>query len=195
MKRIIPVWIACAVLALVLAGCRTASSSASVQPGSASPAVSSSSDASAVSQSSSFSQAKSDAPASSAHEKIDGDSFSDMMNGLTGYQPGTAGDSLKLYIAACGMLNFSEGYSTSQEQALRDALEQALSSMDQQKRETLAEIFPAVDSAARNILKNGVESMSDILSDAGNPNLYDSYTSERYDQVASILAEYLNSDD
>lgn len=196
MKRIISVWGVCAVLALILAGCRTAFSSGSAQPESASSTVYSSSAASAVSQSSSASQSKGTASSSSsAHEEIDDNAFNNMMNELIGYQPGTAGDSLKLCIAACGVLNFSEGYDTTQEQALRNALEQELSSIDQQQRETLAKNFHTVDGVAQNILKNGVESMSDILSDAGNPNLYDSYTSERYDQVASILAEYLNLDD
>ena len=47
----------------------------------------------------------------------------EMMDALAAYQPGTAGSSLKVYIAACGVLNYAEEYDSSMEDTLRSSVE------------------------------------------------------------------------
>lgn len=194
MKRAISALTVCAAMLLALAGCRAASSSSSAQTGSTSSSTPDVSVSSSAAASTSSVPAKSVASGTAAaRDEIDDGAFDDMMDALAGYQPGTSGASLKLYTAACGVLNFAEGYGDGQEQALRGALEQTLSSMDKAGREALADSFPDVDAAAREILENGVDSVSGVLADAGNPNLYDSYDAEKYEAVASVLTESLNA--
>ena len=116
-----------------------------------------------------------------------------MMDALEGYQPGTAGASLKLYTAACGVLNFSETYEAAQADSLRTALNEALSETDEETRAMLAADFDDVDGAAREILTKGVDAMSGVLADAGNPNRYDAYDADRYEAAASVLTEVLDA--
>lgn len=192
----------CTALLFALAGCGGAgsSSSASTAAGSSSPAFSSSFEATGASHDPAEAASVSSQSQSSAsgctplRKEIDVEAFRAMMDALAVYQPETAGASLKLYVAACGVLNFSEGYDGDQEQALREALEQALDSMDEAQRTALAEAFPAVNGAAQGIVENGLDSVSDILSDAGNPNRYNAYDAERYAQVAALLSEALTTD-
>ena len=197
-KKIVSAMAVCSAVLLVLTGCRnvpssapsgsTASSSQSSSPGSSSPAQSVSS-----SRETGSSGKASSAPA--ADEPLDAEAFSDMMDALEGYQPGTAGASLKLYTAACGVLNFSETYSENQADSLREALEETLSEMDAETRAQLADSFPDVDSAAQEILKKGVEAMSGILADAGNPNRYPSYDAEKYKDAVTLLTEMIDAAD
>lgn len=49
---------------------------------------------------------------SAAEGEID-PAVQEMMDALAAYQPGTAGSSLKVYIAACGVLNYAEEYDSS----------------------------------------------------------------------------------
>ena len=143
MKRAISALAVCAVMLLALAGCRAASSSSSAQTGSTSSSTPDVSVSSSAAASTSSVPAKSVASGTAAaRDEIDDGAFDDMMDALAGYQPGTSGASLKLYTAACGVLNFAEGYGDGQEQALRGALEQTLSSMDKAGREALADAFP-----------------------------------------------------
>lgn len=191
-KKIVSAIAVCSAVLIVLTGCRnvpssapsesTASSSQSSSPGISSPAQSVSSSLETGS-----SGKASSAPA--ADEPLDAEAFGDMMDALEGYQPGTAGASLKLYTAACSVLNFSETYDSDQADSLREALEESLSKMDDETRAQLADSFPDIDSAAQEILKKGVEAMSGTLADAGNPNSYESYDSQKYADAAAVLAQ------
>ena len=191
-KKVVSAMAVCSAVLIVLTGCRnvpssapsgsTASSSQSSSPGSSSPAQSVSS-----SRETGSSGKASSAPA--ADEPLDAEAFGDMMDALEGYQPGTAGASLKLYSAACGVLNFSETYDRDQADSLREALEETLAEMDAETRAQLADSFPDIDSAAQEILKKGVEAMSGTLADAGNPNAYESYDSQKYADAAAVLAQ------
>lgn len=113
------------------------------------------------------------------------------MTALTGYQPGTSGGSLKRYIAACGVLNFAQQYDGSRAEQLRSDLDSYLSALDKETLAVLKESCEDIDLAARDILSKGVDGVSDILSDAGNPNQYEVYDSDKYEAVARILGETL----
>ena len=115
-----------------------------------------------------------------------------MMDALTSYEPGTAGSSLKACIAACGVLNYAEGYDESQEQTLRTSIENYLAQADADTLARLQEGRDDVELAAAEILTGSEESKA-LLSDAGNPNEYDSYHSEKYEAVILVLQDVLDS--
>ena len=167
------------IAALSLAGCRALSSSVA-SAGSAAPTASSASGSFDASS-----------RAASLSKTLENTSFDEMMTALTGYQPGTSGGSLKRYIAACGVLNFAQQYDDSRAEQLRSDLDGYLSALDKETLAVLKESREDVDFAARDILSKGVDGVSDILSDAGNPNQYDIYDSDQYEAVARILGEAL----
>ena len=174
MKRLLPVLLLCT--AVLFASCArgTSSSEALSQSGASSPA------SAAPSQSSSS--------ASEEESAVDR-----MMNALASYQSGTAGSSLKLYVAACELLNFSEDYDSSQEQELRDDFTEYLTLCGDTVRATIEEGRASVDFAAQEILTQGVDAMADLLDEAGCTDLRDSYDAEKYEQVTAILDECLAS--
>ena len=92
-------WMALLFSVLLFVGC-TAGENSSSEPGSQ-PAPSSQAEES-----------------SSQAEEID-PAVREMMEALAGYQPGTAGSSLKVYIAACGVLDYAEEYDAAKEETLR----------------------------------------------------------------------------
>lgn len=178
MKRILTMLL-CGALAL-LSGCAPAGSSSSV------PADGESSLAQEDP-----SQAEEESRSETAAE-ID-PAVREMMEALAVYQPGTAGSSLKAYIAACGILNYAEEYDPSMEETLRDSITAWLAQADALTLECLLEGREAVELAAEEILAGSEEGRA-LLSDAGNPNRYESYSRENYDQVARILQELLDSE-
>ena len=158
-------WIAILLAALLLAGCAGNRQSSSLPPQSTPDQSSSQETLSPVSD----------------------PDFDEMMEALAAYQPGTAGSSLKVYIAACGVLNFSEQFDTSEAEQLQINLEAYLEDADQLAIEAIAAGQADVKSAAEAILDGGAESVKNVLESAGNPNRYNSYSREKYDQVAAIL--------
>ena len=113
-----------------------------------------------------------------------------MMDALTAYQPGTAGSSLKVYIAACGILNYAEGYDTADEETLRQGVTTWMNAAAPDTLEMVRETFYAVTGAAEGVLAGDAESLA-LLADAGSPNRYDSYDPDRYETVKNILTELL----
>lgn len=169
MKRILAVLMCMSLL--MLAGCSDAGSSSS-EP---------------ESQQSSSSQAE---ESSSEPEEAIDPAVREMMDALAVYQPGTAGSSLKAYIAACGVLNYAEEYDPSMEETLRGSAEAWLEQADELTLECLREGWEAVRSTAEEILSGSEESKA-MLADAGNPNRYESYDAARYEEVSGILGELL----
>ena len=49
-----------------------------------------------------------------------------------------------------------------------------------------------VDPTVQQVFTEGIASMQDQLSDAGNPNRYDTYTQEKYQNVVKAMEEVLN---
>ena len=169
MKRILAVLMCMSLL--MLAGCSDAGSSSS-EP---------------ESQQSSSSQAE---ESSSEPEEAIDPAVQEMMEALAVYQPGTAGSSLKAYIAACGVLNYAEEYDSSGEETLRSSATAWLEQADELTLECLQEGWEAVQSTAEEILTGSEESKA-MLADAGNPNRYESYDAARYEEVSGILGELL----
>lgn len=129
---------------------------------------------------------------SAAEGEID-PAVQEMMDALAAYQPGTAGSSLKVYIAACGVLNYAEEYDSSMEDTLRSSVEAWMAQADETTLECLREGREAVGIAAAEILTESEESKS-LLADAGNPNKYETYHPEKYDEVVLVLHELLDGD-
>ena len=109
---------------------------------------------------------------------------------LVHVQPGTAGSSLKVYIAACGILNYAEGYDTADEETLRRGVTAWMNAAAPDTLEMVRETFYAVTGAAEGVLAGDAESLA-LLADAGSPNRYDSYDPDRYETVKNILTELL----
>ena len=129
---------------------------------------------------------------SSQAEEID-PAVREMMEALAGYQPGTAGSSFKVYIAACGVLDYAEEYDTAKEETLRSDAAAWLAQADALIREGLLEGQEAVKQAAEAILSGSEESKA-LLADAGNPNRYESYHPERYEAVMQVLDDLLQAE-
>ena len=177
----------------LLAGCSTTGTGSS--GGSASGEVSSSEPSSSEPASSELgsgepatSEPSSGEPGSS--EPLDTSAVTEMMDALTAYQPGTAGSSLKVYIAACGILNYAEGYDTADEETLRRGVTAWMNAAAPDTLEMVRETFYAVTGAAEGVLAGDAESLA-LLADAGSPNRYDSYDPDRYETVKNILTELL----
>lgn len=141
------------------------------------------------SQSSSSAQTE---ESSSQPEEID-PAVREMMEALAGYQPGTAGSSLKVYIAACGVLDYAEEYDAAKEETLRSDVAAWLAQADPITREGLLEGQEAVRQAAEAILSGSEESRA-MLADAGVPNRYESYHPERYEAVMQVLDDLLQAE-
>ena len=162
-------WMALLFSVLLFVGC-TAGENSSSEPGS---------------QSAPSSQAE---ESSSQAEEID-PAVREMMEALAGYQPGTAGSSLKVYIAACGVLDYAEEYDAAKEETLRSDAAAWLAQADALTREGQE----AVKQAAEAILAGSEESKA-LLADAGNPNRYESYHPERYEAVMQVLDDLLQAE-
>lgn len=191
MKRFLALCLAAGLC--LLAGCSTTGTGSS--GGSASGEVSSSEPASSEPASSepSSGEPASSEPSSSepgSGEPLDTSAVTEMMDALTAYQPGTAGSSLKVYIAACGILNYAEGYDTADEETLRRGVTAWMNAAAPDTLEMVRETFYAVTGAAEGVLAGDAESLA-LLADAGSPNRYDSYDPDRYETVKNILTELL----
>ena len=191
MKRFLALCLAAGLC--LLAGCSTTGTGSS--GGSTSGEVSSSEPSSSEPASS---EPGSSEPASSelassepgSGEPLDTSAVTEMMDALTAYQPGTAGSSLKVYIAACGILNYAEGYDTADEETLRRGVTAWMNAAAPDTLEMVRETFYAVTGAAEGVLAGDAESLA-LLADAGSPNRYDSYDPDRYETVKNILTELL----
>lgn len=111
-----------------------------------------------------------------------------MLDGIMTYQPGTAGASLKLYIATFSVLNFAETYDhDTQEPFLREDIQTYLDGLSEEQVLQIADALPEVNALAQIVFMDGVASMESALSDAGNPNAYDEYNQEKYELVMDVL--------
>ena len=145
---------------------------------------------------SSSSQAESSSQEEESSSAAEGEidpAVQEMMDALAAYQPGTAGSSLKVYVAACGVLNYAEEYDSSMEDTLRSSVEAWMAQADETTLECLREGREAVGIAAAEILTESEESKAQ-LADAGNPNKYETYHPEKYDEVVLVLRELLDGD-
>ena len=186
MKRFLALCLAAGLC--LLAGCSTTGTGSS--GGSASGEVSSSELGSSEPASSELASSEPSSSEPDSGEPLDTSAVTEMMDALTAYQPGTAGSSLKVYIAACGILNYAEGYDTADEETLRQGVTAWMNAAAPDTLEMVRETFYAVTGAAEGVLAGDAESLA-LLADAGSPNRYDSYDPDRYETVKNILTELL----
>lgn len=121
--------------------------------------------------------------------------FDKMMEALTGYQQGTAGSSLKAYIAACGVLNFSEQFNEDEAAQFKIKLEDYMKNANELTISAIVLGEKDVQKVIEDILTKGTEDkeIAAMLKDAGNPNAYKTYSREKYNAVAIILNEVLQN--
>ena len=81
----------------------------------------------------------------------------------------------------------------SMEDTLRSSVEAWMTQADETTLECLREGREAVGIAAAEILTESEESKA-LLADAGNPNKYETYHPEKYDEVVLVLHELLDGD-
>lgn len=124
--------------------------------------------------------------------EVDEEAFGEMIQSLSQYEEGTAGASLKRLKAAFGVLNFSEQYESSQKESFTQKLQAYLTESEAMSAEDMKLKLEGVDPTVQQVFTEGIASMQGQLSDAGNPNRYDTYTQEKYQNVVKAMEEVLN---
>lgn len=125
-------------------------------------------------------------------EKYERD-FLRMLSELEGVRPGSAGSGLRAYSAACAVLDFAERHGEGGAEWLKARLEKYLEEEGGSEAGPLWEGWRAASGAAQELLEKGTRELKDILSDAGNPNQYESYRWESYGPVAAIFEQQLGA--
>ena len=133
-------------------------------------------------------QSSSNADISSGQEQQD--SFDQLEQALTMYEPGAAGSSKKVYIAAAGILNYSMEYELNTQDTLEEWLRSFYQEQEKAVLEQISNGLGDVKMAAAEILMGG-EAMDALLEEAGNPQKYQEYENERYLQVIACVENVL----
>lgn len=111
-----------------------------------------------------------------------------MMDGIMTYQPGTAGASLKLYIATFAVLNFAETYDhATQQDFLYADMKDYLEGLTDEQVAQVKDALPEINALAQIVFMDGAASMEAALSDAGITNFCEEYDAEKYEHVMDIL--------
>lgn len=126
------------------------------------------------------------------NKEVNEEVFDEMINSLSQYEEGTAGASLKRLKAAFGILNFSEQYESSQKESFTQKLQAYLAEEEAMSAEDMKLKLEGLDPTVQQAFTEGIASMQDQLSDAGNPNHYDTYTEQKYQDVIKVMEEVLN---
>lgn len=122
---------------------------------------------------------------------VDDDDVIFMMDKVLAHQPGTAGASLKLYGSAFAVLNFAQVYTDVMADMVKGAVTEYVSYLSDEQVECMKETVAEIDTVAYGVFENGIDSVKDILNDAGNPQKYDEYSAENYEKVMGIVKEAL----
>lgn len=142
--------------ALLLAGCGASASSLS-EPASSAPA---SSVSSSQPQEPTATPAPTETPAPSS------DGLEEMLSGMLGFGPGTAGSSLSGMARAADLLNWSAAHTQVDEEQLTVWVTAWYGSRTQEERENLAESWPMVRDSAQALIQDPAAN-APILEDAG----------------------------
>ena len=110
------------------------------------------------------------------------------LNGVTQYEPGTAGSSLKICIAAAKLLNAAQLAADSDMSAVTDAYLDALSAESLQR---FADNLPSIDETARLIIQGTDPSVQGMLEDADSPQAFDNYDLDRYETLKAAVDQSL----
>ena len=142
--------------ALLLAGCGASASSLS-EPASSAPA---SSVSSSQPQEPTATPAPTETPAPSS------DGLEEMLSGMLGFGPGTAGSSLSGMARAADLLNWSAAHTQVDEEQLTVWVTAWYGSRTQEERENLAESWPMVRDSAQALIQDPAAN-APVLEDAG----------------------------
>ena len=143
------------VFALLLAGCGASASSLN-QPASSAPASSQA----APTATPAPTQAPSVTPVPSS------DGLEELLSGMLGFGPGTAGSSLSSMGRAADLLNWSAAHAETDKEQLTTWVTAWYGSRTQEERENLSESWPMVRDAAQALLQDPAAN-APILEDAG----------------------------
>lgn len=118
---------------------------------------------------------------------IDEEALTAALEGITYLEVGTAGSSLKVYIAAARLMDFAQEYDdATQKEALTDGALAYLFQLGENASVTLSQNLILVNNAAQGIF-SGDETALAAWEDAGSPGEYDSYSADRFNSVMAVL--------
>ena len=112
------------------------------------------------------------------------------LEGITQYEADTAGSSLKLYIAAAQLTNFTQTFTSAQSDALTQAAVDYLTELDAPALKAFTSNLALVDETARSII-NKDQTALDMLKDAGSPQAFDEYDLDRYQAAKTLIDQAL----
>ena len=163
-------------LALLLAGCGASASSLSEPASSASA----SSAASSQPQEPTATPTPPETPAPSS------DGLEEILSGMLGFGPGTAGSSLSGMARAADLLNWSAAHTQVDEEQLTVWVTAWYGSCTQEERENLAESWPMVRDSAQALIQDPTAN-APILEDAGASLDPAQPDSQAFDPLAKVL--------
>lgn len=108
------------------------------------------------------------------------------LDGITNFEQGSAGSSLKCVIAAANLLNWLEESDQTEEQLLT-AVSDYLSSLTDEKRKDFRDHLQPVLDSCEDIV-SGSDGIAGLLDSAGNPQQYDSYSPYKLSWFRSVLS-------
>ena len=121
---------------------------------------------------------------------VDEEALMTALDGMLAYEPGTAGSSLKIAATAAVLLNFSETYSGEQSDAVANIIQAWIDGLESGQLDSLAVNLPAIYGTAVRIIEGGGD-IKALLADAGDPQTYDSYDTDKFAAVKAIIDERL----
>ena len=110
---------------------------------------------------------------------------------IENYHPGTAGSSLKMCNVALSFLDFAEDSEGLDTELLGISMRGYLAALDEEEREYFKETVDNIKDIATQIFENGIESMKELISDAGNRNRHESYTRDKYEAFMALFDKIL----
>lgn len=137
--------------------------------------------------------ASSDKPEESGSQTVDMAGFQEALNGIGNFEQGTAGSSLKAYIAAAGLLDWLHDVGTLPTQEIEEQTYHYLNALDAVQQENFSANFDTIRQAAEQIA-DGTDEAKGMLTDAGNPQKYDSYSRADLDTAAGIIQKAIDGE-
>ena len=115
------------------------------------------------------------------------DTYTKALDGIKNCEIGTAGSSLKCAIASATFLNWTES-NVLPEDTIRHQTEKYLNAMSPAAFDQFKSNFEFVISTAEEIV-SGSEYSKGLLDGAGNPQKYETYSSDKYEICKQIISD------
>lgn len=112
------------------------------------------------------------------------------LDGITNYEQGSAGSSLKCVIAAANLLNWLEESDQTEEQ-LFAAVKDYLSSLSDEKRKDFRDHLQPILDSCEDIV-SGSDAITGLLDSAGNPQNYEAYSPNKLSLFRSVLSKLIS---